>query len=117
MEAIISIGIAALVLNAFYASVSTNVELKARSQERARAVLLAKSLLDSVSTVSKLERGRTNGSGANGMVWDVDIQPLSTEAVPFLLPAQTPLFTVRVKILDETSTRTLYVLQSIKGAL
>ena len=71
LETLVSLAIAALVLNGFYEGVATGTRLIARGDQQAERMLVAASVLDRVGTDIPMRGGATDRGTTDGHEWEL----------------------------------------------
>lgn len=85
IEALVALGIAAAVITGFYASLSTGLQLRAKAEAQAEAVLLAATVMDRVGVDIPLRIGMQMEGEAEVGAWSLVISnrpPVDMSAVP-----------------------------------
>ncbi|MEO1563236.1 MAG: prepilin-type N-terminal cleavage/methylation domain-containing protein [Pseudomonadota bacterium] len=113
LEALVSLGIAGMVLGGFYEALSTGSRLEKRADDQASQVLVATQILDRMGVDFPLRTGFSDNGQINGFDWEVvvgEVPPPDMEIGP-ILPGE--LLFVAVTVSDPGGAPPV-ILRSIK---
>ena len=116
LETLVSLAIAALVLNGFYEGVATGTRLIARGDQQAERMLVAASVLDRVGADIPLRGGTTDRGTTDGHAWELVVTAAPPSDLRQVAPVDGRLLFVSVTVAAPDGGDDVIVLRAARYA-
>jgi general secretion pathway protein I len=101
LEVLIAFAILAVALAALMQAFSHGINATRVAEERATAVMLARSVMDEVGRSIPLQEGQHTGDRESGLSWRLDIHPFESSEIALDEDASLQLYAVNLSVLRE----------------